>query len=120
MNFITSYISKIFSGFFKKRYGTSYTRDPIRDWQHLLVGASALVLVILVLEGYFFYQVNTGRVYKADGPRESALPVLNRTDIERVNTFYDAKQKKIDSLKTTPPVTIDPVPYSAIVTKPSP
>ncbi len=108
MKFTFTTYTKQITDAIKRRNSISAVRDPYGDWNYLLIGVAVILFIVLVIEGFYFYKINRGDVFRVDTTIEASIPVINRTDLNTVNSFYDKKEQKLNEYKNQRPASVDP------------
>jgi len=82
-------------------------RDPLKDWKIILMFFSSMVLVVIALTGYLFYEINRGEIFR--GSQKVNRPrTLERSALEGVINEYNDRESKLIDRKIYQPETIDP------------
>jgi hypothetical protein len=101
-------LKTVINKLFKKAPKRVYRRNPLRDWQKIIISSFVLCLVLVIIDGYFFYKINKGELFSGTAMEEQSLPTLDQNSLKSMNATYDTREQKIESLKTTTDIPIDP------------
>jgi hypothetical protein len=107
MNSLTTLIHKTIDTLFKKDKKLIPQRDPMGDWQRLIAIFSIIALVIVGVDGYFFYKINKGELFTAE-KSTSSVELFDRSTLTKDNEYYSAKETRLSELKNSEPSVIDP------------
>lgn len=98
----------------KKESGKSSSRKQAtgekvdRDWGIMLFGFAVAVLIVVMLDGYFFVRISRGDFFPPEGTFSPGAEALNRKTLLDTAGFFEARQKEYDAFRSTSTPQIDP------------
>ncbi|MES2436385.1 MAG: hypothetical protein V4519_00045 [Patescibacteria group bacterium] len=101
-------VKTVINKLFKKSPKRAFRRNPLRDWQKIMVGSFLMCLAIFIVDGYFFFKINKGELFSGAAPQAEALPTLDRSSLKKLNETYTVREQKLQVLKTTNDIPADP------------
>lgn len=79
-----------------------------RDWGIMILGFSAAILLVIVLEGYLFVRINRGDLFAPTAESLTQSETINRKTLLDTAEFFEARQKKYEVFRSTATPQIDP------------
>lgn len=108
MQSLSTEFKKLVDTLFKKTKKRQFERNPERDWQKLVLAFVVVSLIVSIFAVYFFYKLNSGEFIKTSNENTTKTEPFNKNVLETTNSFYDAKEKHLQELKTNSNILVDP------------
>lgn len=85
-----------------------FGKNPTRDWK-ILVFFFGVFLVCTLFFGLYLYRgVTQGDIFKVSDGVMPIIPTIDRALLSKTINAYDAKNRALEKLKTSPPRVVDP------------
>jgi uncharacterized membrane protein len=102
--FITKITSNIKSGGFH----ASHVLNPHKHWKVLLSIFSLITLLLVVFSFYLLYKIKNEQIFRANPTSSEGGVVIKEKLIKSVTDTFDQKTTKENSIKSNPPMYLDP------------
>ena len=79
-----------------------------RDWRNLLLSAVVLGIMVVALDGYLLWRVNSGDIFTTETVTETNTTATDKKTLENVVKFFEGRAEAFEKFKSTPRTEIDP------------
>jgi hypothetical protein len=79
-----------------------------RDWKYMLAGFAGLVVVLVLLNGLLFIEINSGGLFTVEPDSQVNSATSNRKALLDVNNFFNMRQQAYENFRNGTTTEIDP------------
>lgn len=79
-----------------------------RDWEILVVVFAAVLILVVLVDGYIFMQINRGELFSVGVTPTQNRDVVNRKTLLDTASFFEARQKEYADFRAANLPQIDP------------
>lgn len=98
-------------GYFINRGDRFFARKAERDWRVMFVCFFTVLIVVLVMSGFFFWKIQTEPLLKDDwdiGKEGDQMLVIKKDLLKSILDEIEKKERKYNEVLKTPPSIQDP------------
>ncbi|MBU6431564.1 MAG: hypothetical protein KGJ58_04295 [Patescibacteria group bacterium] len=101
---------KIAGVFFGGESGAFEAKEihPRRDW-NIVLGFFILAIILSIVLGFYTYgKIDGGGFFAISDGKESPVETIDRSELNKIINFYEAKSQLFQEIKAKKPEIIDP------------
>jgi hypothetical protein len=109
MNSSETKLKNFFRALVMKPVRPRFHRDPYGDWKKILSAFFIFMVIIVMATTYVFYKLTRGELFVQSSTASSTAQILDKNQLKKINSFYDAREERLKQLESSTDISIDPL-----------